>query len=187
MVDDLLNPKMPWRELLNMNLISTFKTDYSFMRPNRKGWHMPAIMPGMTPGQEVNVVVAVDTSGSIGSSDIKIFLSEINGIMESFDSYNIHVFSFDTRSYNPQNFTSDNLADISEYEPEGGGGTDFNAIFDYLKEEGIEPQRLVVFTDGYPFGSWGDENYCDTTWIIHGDPKPNPPFGTWAVYDDHRT
>ena len=45
---------------------------------------------------------------------------------------------------------------------------------------------LIVFTDGYPFGSWGDENYCDTTWIIHGDPEPNPPFGTWAIYDEHK-
>ena len=64
--------------------------------------------------------------------------------------------------------------------------TDFDCIFDYLKEEGRVPKLLIVFTDGYPFGSWGDEDYCDTTWIIHGDPNPNPPFGTFALYEDHK-
>jgi predicted metal-dependent peptidase len=68
----------------------------------------------------------------------------------------------------------------------GGGGTDFDCIFNFLKEEAIVPERLIVFTDGYPFGSWGDADYCDTTWIIHGDPNPKPPFGTYAIYDDHR-
>ena len=73
---------------------------------------------------------------------------------------------------------------IDTYEPAGGGGTDFDAIFDYLKKVGNVPKRLICFTDGYPCGSWGDAEYCDTTWIIHGDPNPNPPFGTYALYDD---
>ena len=55
---------------------------------------------------------------------------------------------------------------------------------DRLKNAAIEPKRLIVFTDGYPCGSWGDPDYCDTTWIIHGDKNPNPPFGTYALYDD---
>ena len=61
---------------------------------------------------------------------------------------------------------------------------DFDCIFEYLKKVGNVPKRLICFTDGYPCGSWGDANYCDTTWIIHGDPNPNPPFGTYAIYDE---
>jgi hypothetical protein len=53
-----------------------------------------------------------------------------------------------------------------------------------LKDNAIDPKRLIVFTDGYPCGSWGDPDYCDTTWIIHGDKNPNPPFGTYAIYDE---
>jgi predicted metal-dependent peptidase len=75
---------------------------------------------------------------------------------------------------------------VDEYEVQGGGGTDFDCVFDYLKKVGRVPNRLIVFTDGYPCGSWGDSNYCDTTWIIHGDKDPNPPFGTFAIYDDHK-
>lgn len=186
LIKDITEPKMPWRELISTVLTSAIRTDYSFMRPSRRSWHMDAIMPGMNPGEEIDICVAIDTSGSIGSAELKIFLGEIQGIMDSFDGYRIKVFSFDTKAYNLKEFTSENLDSIDEYEPEGGGGTDFDVIFDFLKEEAIEPQRLIVFTDGYPFGSWGDPDYCDTTWIIHGDPNPNPPFGTWAIYSDHR-
>lgn len=186
LIKEITEPQMPWRELIQVNLTSAIKSDYSFMRPNRRGWHMDAVMPGMTPGEEVEVAVAIDMSGSIGTEQASVFLGEIRGIMESFTSYKIHVFCFDTEIYNPQDFNSDNLETIDNYEPKGGGGTDFDCIFDYLKNKGDDIKRLVVFTDGYPCGSWGDSNFCDTTWVIHGHPNPKPPFGTWALYNDHK-
>jgi len=184
LLQDLTEPQMNWRELLRMQLESTIKSDYSWMRASRKGWHMDAIMPGMRTTDAIDIAVAIDTSGSISTAQCKDFLSEIQGIMEAFDSYRIHVFTFDTETYNPQQYDSDNLEDIAEYDIQGGGGTDFDAIFRYLKSAEIEPKKLVVFTDGYPYGSWGDANYCDTCWIIHGDRNPSPPFGTWALYGE---
>lgn len=178
------NPVMPWRELIQTNLTSAIRTDFSWMRPSRRGWHSDAIMPGMTPGEEIDVVVSIDMSGSISNKQAQAFLGEIGGMMSSFDGYKVHVFCFDTDTYNPQDFSSENMESIENYEPIGGGGTDFDAIFRYLKENAIEPKRLIVFTDGYPCGSWGDADYCDTTWIIHGDKNPNPPFGTFALYDE---
>jgi len=178
------NPVMPWRELIQTNLTSAIRTDYSWMRPSRRGWHMDAVMPGMTPGEEIDVVVAIDMSGSISNKQAQAFLGEIGGMMESFDGYKVHVFCFDTEIYNPADFNSENMDTIDSYEPAGGGGTDFDAIFEYLKNVGNVPKRLICFTDGYPCGSWGDPDYCDTTWIIHGDPNPNPPFGTYALYDE---
>jgi predicted metal-dependent peptidase len=180
------NPVMPWRELIQTNLTSAIRTDYSWMRPSRRGWHMDAIMPGMTPGEEIDVVVSIDMSGSISNKQAQQFLGEIGSMMDSFDGYKVHVFCFDTDTYNPQDFHSDNMDSIEEYEPMGGGGTDFDCIFKYLKDNAIDPKRLIVFTDGYPCGSWGDANYCDTTWIIHGDKNPNPPFGTYAIYDESK-
>jgi predicted metal-dependent peptidase len=178
------NPVMPWRELIQTNLTSAIRTDYSWMRPSRRGWHMDAIMPGMTPGEEIDVVVSIDMSGSISNKQAQQFLGEISGMMDAFDGYKIHVFCFDTEIYNPQDFNSENMDTIDTYEPQGGGGTDFDCIFTYLKDIGNVPKRLIVFTDGYPCGSWGDAEYCDTTWIIHGDKNPNPPFGTYAIYDE---
>jgi hypothetical protein len=186
LVKDLTSPVMPWDELIQTNLTSAIRSDYSWMRPSRRSWHMDAVMPGMNPGEEIDVDVAIDMSGSIQMSQAQAFLGEIAGMMNSFDGYKINVFCFDTEIYNPQTFDSETMDSIEEYEPQGGGGTDFDAIFNHLKEEGRNPKRLIVFTDGYPCGSWGDPDYCDTTWIIHGDPNPNPPFGTWAIYDDHK-
>ena len=186
LIKSVTNPVMPWRELIQTNLTSAIRTDYSWMRPSRRGWHMDAVMPGMTPGEEIDVDIAIDMSGSISDAQAQAFLAEIAGMMDAFDGYRVHVFCFDTDIYNPADYTSENMDSIDEYEPKGGGGTDFDAVFDYLKEAGRVPNRLIVFTDGYPCGSWGDPDYCDTTWIIHGDTDPNPPFGTFAIYDDHK-
>ena len=183
LLDDITDPKMPWRDLIQTNLTSLIKSDYSFSRPNRRGWHMDAIMPGSIPGEEIDVVVALDMSGSISDKQAQMFLGEVSGMMQMFDGYKIHVFCFDTSVHNPQFYSSDNLDTMSEYEPKGGGGTDFTSIFDYLKERGEDTKRLIVFTDGMPFGSWGDEDFCDTTWIIHGSNTIVPPFGTYAYFD----
>jgi predicted metal-dependent peptidase len=186
MIQDLTDPKMNWRELLRMQLESTIKSDYTWMRPSRRGWDMDAVLPGMNRTDAIDIAIYIDMSGSIGEAQGKDFLSEVKGIMEAFESYKIHVACFDTEVYNPQQYNSENLDSIEDYELAGGGGTDFDSIFRHLKDEQIEPKRLVVFTDGYPCGSWGDPNYCDTVWIIHGDKNPNPPFGTFALYEEDK-
>jgi predicted metal-dependent peptidase len=183
LIGSITNPTMPWRELIQTNLTSAIKNDYSFAKPNRRGWHLDAIMPGMTPGEEIDVAIAIDMSGSISSDQARGFLSEIAGMMDMFNGYRLHVFCFDTDIYAVQEFNSDNLDSIEEYEPQGGGGTDFTAIFDHLKTRDVETKRVIVFTDGMPFGTWGDEDFCDTTWIIHGSNTIEPPFGSWAYMD----
>jgi predicted metal-dependent peptidase len=186
LIKELTEPQMNWRELLRMNLESTIKSDFTWMRASRKGWHMDAVMPGMKNDEMIDIAIAIDTSGSIGEKMLKDFLGEIQGIMDSFPAYKIHVISFDTDVYNPAQYDSDNLDSICEYEPAGGGGTDFDAIYKYLKDEDITPRRLVVFTDGYPFGSWGDEEYCDATWILHGTTTIVPPWGQYAYYEESK-
>ena len=185
-IENLTAPKMNWRELLRMQLESTIKSDYTWMRASRKGWHMDAVMPGRKPDELIDIALMIDTSGSISNAMLKDFLSEVGGIMEQFNSYKIHVATFDTEIYNPQQYDSENLDSIADYQPEGGGGTDFECMFTYLKEADIQPKRLVVFTDGYPFGSWGDENYADTVWVLHGTTTIVPPWGQYAYYEEEK-
>ena len=185
MINDLTNPIMDWKELLRQTLESTIKTDFSWMKTSRRGWHIDAILPGMTPGEEVDIVVAVDTSGSISDKMLNNFLSEVQGIMDCFTAFKIHLFAFDTEVHNPQTFTSDNLDDMTEYELKGHGGTDFRCVFDYLVNEGIEPERLVMFTDMYPWNNdWGDENYCDTLFIAHSTTTIEAPYGETVYYGE---
>jgi predicted metal-dependent peptidase len=183
-IEDMTAPKMNWRELLRMQLESTIKSDYTWMRNSRRGWHMDAVMPGMKLDPMIDIAVSIDASGSMGDQMLKDFLGEVAGIMEQFPNYRIHVLSFDTQVYNPQQFDSENLDDITGYEIAGGGGTDFDCVFNYFKENEIEPKRHIMFTDGYPCGSWGDEQYCDTVFIIHGSKTIVPPFGQYAYYEE---
>ena len=186
LIQELTEPKMDWRELLRMQLESTIKSDFTWMRASRKGWHMDAVMPGMKLDPMIDIAVGLDASGSISEKMLKDFLGEIQGIMESFPAYRIHVVTFDTDAYNPVQYDSENLDDICDYEIKGGGGTDFDCVYNYLKEHEIEPKRLVMFTDGYPFGSWGDENYTDTVWILHGTTTIVPPWGQYAYYEENK-
>jgi predicted metal-dependent peptidase len=186
LIQDMTAPKMDWRELLRMQLESTIKSDYTWMRGSRRGWHMDAVMPGMKNDQMIDIAISIDASGSMSEAILKDVLSETAGIMEQFPSYRIHVLSFDTEVYNPQQFDSENLDDITGYEIQGGGGTDFDCVFNYFKENDIQPKRHIMFTDGYPFGSWGDENYCDTVFIIHGTTTVVPPWGQYAYYEESK-
>ena len=186
-IQDMTAPKMNWRELIRMQLESTIKSDYTWLRSSRRGWHMDAVMPGMKLEPMIDIAISIDASGSMGEAILKDVLGEVAGIMEQFPNYRIHVVSFDTEVYNPQQFDSDNLDDITEYEVMGGGGTDFDCVFNYFKANEIEPKRHIMFTDGYPCGSWGDEQYCDTVFIMHGTTTIVPPFGQFAYYEEEKS
>lgn len=186
MIKDLTEPQISWKELLEQQIQSTIKNDYTFARPGRKGWHMDAILPASKPGETIDVFIGIDTSGSIGPEDLKVFFSEIKGIMDSYTEYKIHVVGWDTEIGGIGEFTSDNMADITEFDPEGGGGTDPMCVWKYMKDNNIEPKKLIMFTD-YCFFGWEPttvENYCDTVWIIKGNPSAEPEFGVWAHYEE---
>jgi len=183
LIKDLTEAKMNWREILRMNIQSIIKNDYSFTTPSRKGWHTGAILPGVKNDETIDIAIAVDMSGSIGMDDAKVFFSEIKGIMDQYEDFNIKVWCFDTKVYNYAEFSQDNVEELLDYEPKGGGGTEFEVNWDFMKEEGIEPKKFVMFTDGYPWGSWGDENYCDTLFIVKGNERAEAPFGQTVIYE----
>jgi predicted metal-dependent peptidase len=182
LIKDFTEPKMDWRQMLRMNIQSIIKSNFSFTRPNRKSQHCGAILPGMMNEETIDVSVAIDMSGSISDKQAKDFLSEVKGIMDEYVDFKLDLWTFDTDVYNYKQFSGDNADEIMEYDCQGGGGTDFDANFNFMKEEGIEPKRFIMFTDGYPCGSWGDENYCETLFIIHGNDSIIAPFGQTAHY-----
>jgi predicted metal-dependent peptidase len=182
MIKDFTEPKMDWRELLRMNIQSILKSNFSFSRPNRKSQMSGAILPGMMNDETVDVCCAIDMSGSISDKQAKDFISEVKGIMDEYVDFKLKLWCFDTDVYNLAEFTADTASDILTYEVKGGGGTDFDANWEFMKENDIEPKRFIMFTDGYPCGSWGPEEYCETLFIIHGNDSIIPPHGQVAYY-----
>src|SRR6056300_1149947 len=185
MLKELTEPKMNWREILRQQIQSTIKSDYTFSRPSRKAWHTGAVLPGMNFEETIDICIGIDMSGSIGNDQAQDFLGEVKGIMDEYKEYNIKLWCFDTKVYNEQDFASDSGDSLLDYEIMGGGGTDFDCNWEYMKENDIVPKKFIMFTDGYPWGSWGEEDYCDTVFIIHSnrDKDLQAPFGATAHYD----
>ena len=183
MIKDLTEPKMDWRTLVRQEIQSIVRNDYSFTRPNRKSMHSGAILPGMKEATTIDVAIAIDMSGSIGDADARVFLSEVKGIMDQYEDFKINLWCFDTEIYNHQAITHDNGHDLESYEPQGGGGTDFEVNFTFMEEAGIQPKKFIMFTDGYPCGSWGPEDYCDTIFIVKGNKEAEAPFGQTVIYE----
>ena len=106
--------------------------------------------------------------------------------MEAYDEYKVRVLTWDTEVYNPVEYSSDNMSDITSYEPGGGGGTDPHCVWEWLKDNDVEPKKLIMFTD-YCFFGWNPDavkDYCDTVWVIKGNRDAEPEFGVWAHYEE---
>ena len=187
MVAELTAPKLDWTDVLRVSIESSLKNDFTFMRPSKRSGEV--IFPGMNKDEMLNIAIALDMSGSIADTVAKEMLSEVQGIMGQYTDYKITVFCFDTGVYNVDTFSSDDGRLITEYDLAGGGGTDFDVVYKYMEQQGLEPDQLIMFTDGYPWGSWGNPDYCDTLFVIHGDEQKRitAPFGMTVHYDTAST
>jgi len=172
LVDHLLQPQLPWRMLLARYVTATAREDYSYSRPSsRRG--EPAIFPRLRSHQ-VNVVAAIDVSGFIATSELKEFLAEINQIKAQIRA-RVTLLACDAQ-IDPDG--------PWEYEPweefalpkifSGGGGTDFNPVFNWIEKQDLNPDLIVYFTDAE-----GDfpkqEPYCPVIWLVKG--KEPVPWG----------
>ncbi|MGD8312211.1 MAG: VWA-like domain-containing protein [Gammaproteobacteria bacterium] len=144
LVDHLLQPQLPWRMLLARYMTAVSRDDYSYMRPSRR--EGAAIFPSLRSSQ-TDIVVALDTSGSIRSGEMREFVSEIDAIKGQVRA-RITLLACDA-------VLSDRGPWV--YEPweefvfpadiRGGGGTRFTPVFDWIREQGGPPDLLVYFTD----------------------------------------
>ena len=183
-IGQLTEPKMDWKALIRVSLESNMKNDFTFMTPNRKSQFNNVVLPAMNKEHMIDVGIGIDVSGSIYDADTQAFLSEVQGVMDQFGSYRIRIWCFDTRVTGFDEFTHDDGRSISEFQMTGGGGTDFVCNWDFMKENDIQPDQFIMFTDGEPFRSWGDAEYCDTLFLVKNDySKPVAPFGQTVYYD----
>tara|TARA_A200000159_G_scaffold65923_1_gene61007 strand:+ start:19646 stop:20992 length:1347 start_codon:yes stop_codon:yes gene_type:complete len=184
LVKSMTEPKMDWRQLLNTSILSLLKSDFTWMRQSRKSRSMGVYLPGQDNDTMIDLGIGLDVSGSIDNKMLQDFMGEVSGIMQQFQDFRLRVWTFDTEvnDFSFKEFTPMNQDEIKDYEIVGGGGTDFECNFNFMEQNDINPDKFVMFTDGYPFGSWGNPNYCDTLFVIHGSDSIVPPFGEHAYY-----
>lgn len=186
LVDSLVEAKINWRDYIQQSIQSQLTSDYSWHRPNRRHMGEDVIFPTLIKEDTIDVEITIDQSGSISAEMARDFLSEVHGITQQYNNFTIGVSTFDTRLYNRQEFNSENIDELLDYEPKGGGGTDFvNSFWKYYKQHNIQPKLLIVFTD-LECDDHGPRDYCDQViWVVNNpyNKKIMPDFGTWVRYD----
>ena len=142
MINELAVPK--WiGEIFRTQLESTFKNDFTLCVHKRSG---EVIFPGMNKDEQLNIAIALDTPGSI-SKEMPV-THRSTGYYGSYNSYKVTIMQFDTNVYGVEESHSDDGRTMSDYKLQGGGGTDFDAVYNYMELNDTN-QILVNATDGY--------------------------------------
>lgn len=173
LVEDLLEPVLNWKELLRRFVDTTAKNDYQWFPPNRRYVHSGILLPSLRNQELKNVVMAMDTSGSITDDDLKAFEAEVRSIVEDYRA-NTKVIYCDASVQNVEEFDADTPLKLN---PAGGGGTDFRPPFDYLDKRGESPVCMIYQTDG-ECDSFPPEPPYPVLWVLtRKNTRFTPPFG----------
>lgn len=172
-VADVLHPPADWRAVLREFVSATARNDYSWSRPNRRFVARGLYLPGLRSEELGEVVVAVDTSGSVGAAELAVFGGELDAMLGAFDCTATIVYH-DAAVTHVQSWTPADGPLVLE--PKGGGGTSHVPVFEWLDREGKEPTCVVCLTDL-------DTEFPDqppavpVLWGVVGGNTSTPPFG----------
>ena len=170
-IDKLINPRLPWYEILQRYMSDLVKDDYSWAKPNKRfypTYYLPS-QQSYTIGQ---IVVAIDTSGSVNQEELTEMLTEIENIRDTFKPNKLTIIDCDAEIHNVFEIEKyDNILDLKFH---GYGGTDFQPVIDYCNE--ISPEVLIYFTDLYA-DEVRDVGEYPILWICTSDNKHTQPVG----------
>lgn len=179
---ELKKPQTDWRTILN-EFVQEEISDYSFVPPDRRFDDSPFFLPDFNEKNDIieNILFMIDTSGSMSDDMITAAYSEIKGALEQFNGkLKGWLGFFDAAVIEPKPFTDDGELDIIK--PFGGGGTDFQIIFDYVFQKMTDkpPACIIILTDGYaPFPQESEAKNIPVLWLLNNE-SVNPPWGKTA-------
>jgi predicted metal-dependent peptidase len=178
-LEELLQPQVNWREALREFIQDTCAgKDYStYRKPNRRYLSAGIYMPSGVTEQVGELILAIDTSGSIGNHELSAFLSEVKSICDTVHPDGIRLLYWDTQICRDEKYDSQGLDElVKSTKPKGGGGTDVTCVTDYIREHNINAQACIVLTDGYLFGGWGQWT-MPVLWTILDNDGAKPDVG----------
>jgi predicted metal-dependent peptidase len=164
-------PKQDWRALLREFVTATSPCDYRWTPPNRRFIASGLYLPSVERAGVGIIVVAVDTSGSIGEEELEQFAGEINAISDEAKPAAIHIVYCDAVVQSIQQFGP---SEPVELEPRGGGGTDFRPVFEWVEANQIAPACLIYLTD-LCCRSYPQAPEYPVLWVT--DSRRTAPFG----------
>ena len=163
--------RIDWRAILRRFLSERAKTDLSYAKPKRRFMADDIYLPSLTGEKIGGVVVAIDCSGSINDTLLKLFQSEINAIISDVMPSMTHIVYFDSQVLKRDSFEP---GQTIELKPCGGGGTAFSPIFRHIEENALQPVACVVLTDL----ECSDFGFCpDYPVLWAATAKGSAPFG----------
>ncbi len=169
-----LNPKLSWQELLARFIERSARSDYSWVTPNRRYLHQGIYLPAIQNNELHQLVVAIDTSGSIQADELDQFIAELQDILAQTPT-TTHIFFCDTEIQ--QHLVIEQADMLQPITPKGGGGTDYRPVFTAIERQGLRPACMIYLTDlecvGYP----EHEPAFPVLWVKTGDASKMPPFG----------
>jgi len=169
---DLLEPKVNWREVLRdfVKSICNSKDASSWRRVNRRFLSTGVYMPTLIGEKVGHLVIAIDTSGSVGDDELAEFLSEVKGIAEEVNPACVDLLYWGSSVVGHETYGDGEAANIiNSTRPKDGGGTSPSCVSEYLKEKNIKPECVIILTDGCVGSDWGSEWTAPTLWCIVGD------------------
>ena len=168
-VNEILEPKVNWREQLRdfVNATCRNKDRTSWKRPHKRFIGHDVYMPS-TVGETIGkIVVGIDTSGSIGQKELNEFLTEVVAICDDVSPSSIELLYWDTHVAGHETYNQgDYSALVQSTKPAGGGGTTVGCVNQYIKDERIEPEAIIILTDGYVENDFGGNWDYPTLWAI---------------------
>lgn len=181
-IQDLLQPQVDWREVLRDFVSSTCSgNDYStWARPNRRFVSAGVYMPSGISERVDELVLAIDTSGSIGQRALTMFLSEIHSICTTVKPNVVRILYWDTQVCRDERYTAQGLDQLTKStKPKGGGGTDVTCVSKYMQEHNIKPQAVVCLTDGELYRGWGQWS-VPILWCVLDNKSAKPSVGKYV-------
>ncbi len=176
LVPEYFSDRIDWRGILHRYIDSYAKSDFRFLPPNMKYLHRGVALPGLN-SQLLRIVVAIDTSASVDRELLGLFFAEFQAIMEHYPSFEIELITADAKIRSHRTFLP---GERLEYTVEGGGGTDFRPVFDYIETRLAPPGALLYFTDA--MGIFPDHPpLYDTLWIL--PEAKEVPFGEVLILE----
>lgn len=170
-VDEMTESKADWRAQLRRFVTERSNDDYNWLRPNRRLISQGIYMPSLYNEAMGEIVVAIDTSGSIDQATLNAFGSEINAIRDAVRPKLTRVIYCDAAVNHVDEFQAE---DELHFKMHGGGGTDFRPPFKRVADLGAQPACFVYLTDGYgPFPDHAAD--YPTIWCMTTDVKA--PWG----------